>query len=440
MRNFLHIKDLKNYKYVYLYLFCIMLLYFLYHLSSIPINIGKNIENQKLQSVSYTPYGKYQNPNNFEKCDQECKIRMDNDLKILSKNFSLIRTYSIVGYENIMPLLEKYNMKIYLGAWINSNEKDSLNEINGLIKLAKGNEYLIEGIILGNEAFLRNEIDIPTMKSYIKIIKDNLPNVKITMADTWNNWIDNIELANDVDYLMVHILPYWESQSASEAIEHLNNKFNKVKEELNNNNIYNKEIRIGESGYPSQGEIKDNASPSPLNQALYLRSFINFSNKNNINYNIIEAFDQPWKKSNEGMVGAYWGIYDSDRNSKGILEGNVEVLPLYNHYFYVSFILFSIMFYIFKFKLIQLHNNKNLLFFNFNRNENYYFLTFFSFYIVLYFNNYVLLSNIDLYFDLKYFNVTIFLTFLSIFIFFHTFNLKNLVRKKLYAMKMNLNI
>ena len=30
----------------------------------------------------------------------------------------------------------------------------------------------------------------------------------------------------------------------------------------------------------------------------------------------MEAFDQPWKAAAEGEVGAYWGVYDADRQPK----------------------------------------------------------------------------------------------------------------------------
>ena len=30
----------------------------------------------------------------------------------------------------------------------------------------------------------------------------------------------------------------------------------------------------------------------------------------------MEAFDQPWKEQSEGAVGAYWGVYDADREPK----------------------------------------------------------------------------------------------------------------------------
>src|SRR5260370_1619166 len=42
-----------------------------------------------------------------------------------------------------------------------------------------------------------------------------------------------------------------------------------------------------------------------------------------IDYNVIEAFDQPWK-TNEGGVGMYWGVFDASRHAKFAWTGLVS--------------------------------------------------------------------------------------------------------------------
>ncbi len=49
-------------------------------------------------------------------------------------------------------------------------------------------------------------------------------------------------------------------------------------------------------------------------------------------YNLIEAFDQPWKRASEGAVGGYWGLYDANRQDKGVLEGPVSNLPYWRQW------------------------------------------------------------------------------------------------------------
>ena len=58
-------------------------------------------------------------------------------------------------------------------------------------------------------------------------------------------------------------------------------------------------------------------------QAEIIRDFIAEAERRGIEYNIVEAFDQTWK-TNEGSVGAYWGMFDADRNAKFPLTGLVE--------------------------------------------------------------------------------------------------------------------
>ena len=54
-----------------------------------------------------------------------------------------------------------------------------------------------------------------------------------------------------------------------------------------------------------------------------LRDFIARAEAYGIDYNLIEAFDQPWK-TNEGSVGAYWGVFDASRQAKFAWTGPVS--------------------------------------------------------------------------------------------------------------------
>jgi cellulose synthase/poly-beta-1,6-N-acetylglucosamine synthase-like glycosyltransferase len=64
------------------------------------------------------------------------------------------------------------------------------------------------------------------------------------------------------------------------------------------------------------------ADPGRTEQALVIRDFVARAEAYGIDYNIIEAFDQPWK-TNEGGVGAYWGLFDASRQAKFSWAGTV---------------------------------------------------------------------------------------------------------------------
>ena len=84
-----------------------------------------------------------------------------------------------------------------------------------------------------------------------------------------------------------------------------------------------KRIVIAEFGWPSAGYNMHEANPGRIEQATVLRDFVSRAEAYGIDYNIIEAFDQPWK-TNEGGVGLYWGVFDASRHAKFAWTGPVH--------------------------------------------------------------------------------------------------------------------
>jgi hypothetical protein len=58
-----------------------------------------------------------------------------------------------------------------------------------------------------------------------------------------------------------------------------------------------------------------------------MRGFVALAEQEKWQYNLIEAFDQPWKRAKEGAVGGHWGLYDTDRNDKSVFSGPVSDYP-----------------------------------------------------------------------------------------------------------------
>src|SRR5262249_15870860 len=84
-----------------------------------------------------------------------------------------------------------------------------------------------------------------------------------------------------------------------------------------------KRIVIAEFGWPSAGYNMHAADPGPIEQATVLRDFVSRAEAYGIEYNVIEAFDQPWKTA-EGSVGMHWGIFDAARQPKFSWSGPVQ--------------------------------------------------------------------------------------------------------------------
>jgi cellulose synthase/poly-beta-1,6-N-acetylglucosamine synthase-like glycosyltransferase len=83
-----------------------------------------------------------------------------------------------------------------------------------------------------------------------------------------------------------------------------------------------KRIVIAEFGWPSAGYNLKAANPGRLEQAAVLRDFVTRADAVGMDYNIVEAIDQPWKIF-EGGVGPYWGLFDSSRAQKFAWSGPI---------------------------------------------------------------------------------------------------------------------
>ena len=276
---------------------------------------------QKLQCASYTPFDKHQSP--FDQPLQISAARMDADLALLSKTFECLRTYSVTGLEALPALARKHGLKLIVGAWVSHDAQATAVEIAGLIEAANKHPDIIQALIVGNETLLRKEVTPQQLVSLIEQVKSQVAQ-PVTYADVWEFWLKHPEVAPAVDFLTIHLLPYWEDDPA--GIDEALAKVAQVREQFGRQ-FAPKDILIGETGWPSEGRQRETALPSRINQAKFVRGFVALADQHGWRYNLIEAFDQPWKRVSEGAAGGYWGLFDADRQDKAILAGPVSDLP-----------------------------------------------------------------------------------------------------------------
>lgn len=290
----------------------------------------------KLQCLSYAPFGKNESPMDFDKGLKLSSAQIDQDLALLAQYTGCVRTYSTLGLEMVPALARKHGLKMWLGAWVSSDPVLTRKEIAAMVALAKENADIIETVVVGNEALLRRDVSASQLIGYINEVKQALPQMKITYADVWEFWNQHPSVAPSVDRVTIHILPYWEDKpiEVERALLHVKNVYEEMKHK-----IPNKEIVIGETGWPSFGRMREGALPSAVNQAIFTRSFVKIAEQQGWKYNFIEAFDQPWKRVSEGAVGGYWGLFDADRNDKHVLHGFVSNFPNALWLFVGSFLL-----------------------------------------------------------------------------------------------------
>ncbi len=259
-----------------------------------------------LPSVSYAPFEGTAHPD-VDNIPSVEKIRAD--MKKLATLTRAIRLYSSTGgVELVPPIAAEFGLKVTVGAWIDKNSDRNDREIDAAINLAKRNSNVI-GVVVGNETVFRGEQKVDELIGLIKKVKKSV-NVPVTTGEIWNIWRDNPELASSVDFIAAHVLPYWENFTDKQAVDQAVYLYGLLRDKFPG-----KRIVIAEFGWPSAGYNLRNAEPGTFEQASVLRNFVTRAEAIGMEYNIVEAIDQPWKFF-EGGVGPYWGILNAAREPK----------------------------------------------------------------------------------------------------------------------------
>jgi exo-beta-1,3-glucanase (GH17 family)/cellulose synthase/poly-beta-1,6-N-acetylglucosamine synthase-like glycosyltransferase len=260
----------------------------------------------QLASVSYTPFDGSAQPDGGTRTSI---TQIREDLKTISPYTRRVRTYSSTGGSELIPAVaDEFGLRTSIGAWIDKDTNRNEREIRAVIDLARKHRN-IEGIVVGNETIFRREMKVDDLVKMIHRVRRET-SLPVTTGEIWHAWLDHPELASAVDFIAAHILPYWEGFSETQAVDHAIRIYDQLRRAYPG-----KRIVIAEFGWPSAGYNRRDAFPGRIAQAEVLRDFVSRAEALGIDYNIIEAFDQPWKTF-EGGVGPYWGMFDTSRQAK----------------------------------------------------------------------------------------------------------------------------
>ncbi|MBB3771353.1 glucan 1,3-beta-glucosidase [Angulomicrobium tetraedrale] len=274
----------------------------------VPAPVSPLTAGEKLPCVSYAPFRPGQSPFNAGLVIPAWQI--DDDFERLAKITQCVRTYSTeMGLHVVPELARKHGLTVLQGIWIGRDPANNRVEIDAAVKAAQENPDVIKTVIVGNEVLLRGEQSAVDLAALIKDVRAKVPeSVQVTYADVWEFWERNRDLANSVDFVTVHILPFWEDLpvAAEKSVAHLD----EIRQHVGKV-FAGKDILIGETGWPSEGRMREGALPSPSNQANVIQQLLALAKEKNYRLNVIEAFDQPWKRASEGTVGGHWGFLDA---------------------------------------------------------------------------------------------------------------------------------
>nr|WP_266159635.1 glycosyltransferase family 2 protein [Dyella silvatica] len=259
-------------------------------------------------------FQRYQNP---LKLDFPSDDEINSDLKLISQYSPRIRTYSMLENSQVYRLADKNGLNVLAGAWIDNRLDNNEREIEALIAQARRYPTSIKRVIVGNEVLFRNNVTPEQLMAYADRVRAAI-NQPVSIAEPAHIWAKNPELADHVDFITVHLFPYWNGIARKDAIGDALGSYNTLRQMFPN-----KPVVIGEIGWPSNGNRFKYADPSVSNEARFLREWFNKAKKLNIDYYVMEAFDQPWKEQLSGRTEAYWGMFSADRKLKFPFTGPV---------------------------------------------------------------------------------------------------------------------
>jgi exo-beta-1,3-glucanase (GH17 family) len=286
------------------------LAYIPWHYANRPVAVDLPKGFERLPSVSYAPFRRGQSPLTGRFASP---LEIEQDLALLKDRARAVRTYtSTEGLETVPRLAGKYGLAVTHGAWLSQDRARNAAEVRELIGQANLHPGAVKRVIVGNETLLSGELTPEELAGHIRRVRGAIRQ-PVSYADVWTVWLKHPELAREVDYITIHLLPYWEDDPVDVAgsMRHITAAYEQVSQAYPG-----KPILIGEVGWPSAGRSREGASPGRVMQARFIGALAALAERRKLDYNVVEAFDQPWKTAHEGTVGGNWGVMDAERRAK----------------------------------------------------------------------------------------------------------------------------
>jgi exo-beta-1,3-glucanase (GH17 family) len=281
-----------------------------------PLEAGAS---EPMGGVALSPYQADQSPLQGRHPSAE---DIDRDMAVLEGRVGSVRGYgSLNGGELIPAAAARQGMTVTQGAWITGSAREDEAEIASLVRVTRQNANVLR-VLVGNEAILRGDVTVARLIETIEWVKGQVSRqveVPVSTAEPWHVWLAHPELAAAVDFITAHILPYWDGVPIGDAVDYTVMRHAELRRAYPG-----KPILIGEVGWPSAGPKRGGAEASPANQAKFLTGLLAVAAREGLDYYVMEAFDQPWKSTVEGTVGAHWGVWDAARRLKFPLPERAE--------------------------------------------------------------------------------------------------------------------
>lgn len=242
------------------------------------------------------------------------------DLTLLRPLTGCVRTYGLDhGLDAVPGVAARVGLQVALGAWIGRDPVANEAQVERALELARAYPGVVDRLVIGNEVLLRRELSPQALAALLERARARSP-VPVTYADVWEFWRRHAQvLLPHVDLAAIHVLPYWEDEpvAVGQAVEYVHRVAQEMRQAL-----APKPVWVAETGWPAAGRARGPAQAGREAQARFVRELLAREEREPIGFNLIEAFDQPWKRRLEGPMGGAWGLFDAQGRLRVPMQGD----------------------------------------------------------------------------------------------------------------------
>ncbi|TXD51938.1 MULTISPECIES: glycosyl hydrolase family 17 protein [unclassified Polaribacter] len=271
------------------------------------VALWRDTLEQGMHGICFSLYEDGQEPG-----DTITQEQVERRVKILKPYTKWIRSFSCIeGNEHIPRMAKKHGIKNLVGAWLGDDLEKNELEIESLIELAK--EGCVDIAAVGNEVMYRKDLTEEQLLAYIHRVKDALKGMDIPVGyvDAYYEFSHRPKITEACDVILSNCYPYWEGCSIEHSLSHMQQMFGQASDAGNG-----KKVIITETGWPSKGESLRGAHSTEENAMKYFINSQAWAAKDNVEIFYFSSFDESWKVGAEGVVGAYWGLWDKHEKLK----------------------------------------------------------------------------------------------------------------------------
>ena len=265
----------------------------------------RQILEDKIHGISFSPYIDGQSPGT-EIGEQQIRDR----LGIIQPYVNWIRSFSCIeGNQEIPRIAHENGLKTMVGVGLGENLDENEIELANGIEIAKAGHADI--LAIGNEVLLRGDLTEDQIIGYMQRAREAAPGVPVSYVDAYFLFENHPRVADACDLLLVNCYPFWESCPAEHAIVYMKEMYRRATVAAKG-----KPVVISETGWPTTGSPFGGAVPSYRNALEYFIRTYQWAEQDDVEIFYFSSFDENWKVGDEGDVGAYWGLWDTQGNLK----------------------------------------------------------------------------------------------------------------------------